>query len=227
MTPTSLSLLNEILAAGILFFSVVLMGKTRLPGLLRHYALASFCLAGVTFFSALQRHDTHGYWAALITLAFKAIVIPRVLHAVAIRSKASYQLRFYLKPANTYFVVCLVLPLIYLITRRLPVSEASLAASQNFLFPHAPLFISVALVLLGILFMIVRRDLYSQIVGFLTMENGVAAFGALAVGGIPLLIEMGIVMTVVAGVIVMAILSRQVQAQYSTGDTARLTELTE
>ncbi len=207
----SLTNWNLLFTAGLLLFSLVLIGKPRLPAIIRHFALSSLCLAGLTVTASLLRNDPQGIYSALGTFAFKVVFIPAVLAYAAQRAHASMQIKFYLRPAATYFVVALVLLASYLVSAR---------------FAIVP-FVPVALVLLGLSYMIMRKDLYSQIIGFMVMENGVAAYGVMTVGGIPLLIEIGIFLTVTAGALVMAVLSRHVQEMYATGDTERLTELTE
>lgn len=223
----SLELLVELSVIGLLLFSLILMGKTRLPSMLRHYTYASLCLAVATVALSLIRHDQHAYFAAIATVVLKAILIPWMLSRSAARANASLQLRFYLRPAATYVIALLVLLLVFFVTKKLPIEESVVFTNPQIIFTHPTLFVSLSLVVLGLVVMIIRRDLYSQIIGLLTMENGIAAFGALAVGGLPLLIEMGIIVTVMAGVLVMAILSHNVQEHYATGDTSRLTELIE
>jgi hydrogenase-4 component E len=87
------------------------------------------------------------------------------------------------------------------------------------------LFVALALILLGFLILIIRRDLYSQIVGFLTIENGIAAFAVVALGGMSFMTEMGIFAVIGSGVLLMAILSRKVHALYRSHDTATLQDL--
>lgn len=206
-----LTVWHHLFAAGLMLFTLVMLGKPRLPAMIRHFAAASLCLAGLTVTASLLRGDTHGIYAALVTSVLKALAIPGVLLFTARRTHASMQLRFSVRPAGTYFVLAAALLGAFALTRS---------------FPGVP-FISLALLVTGFTLMAVRKDLYSQIVGFLTMENGIAAFAVLEVGGIPLIIETGILLTVAAGAVVMATLSRHVQETYATGDTDRLTELTE
>ncbi len=207
----SLAHWNQLFTAGLLLFSLMLIGKPRLPAIIRHFALSSLCLAGLTVTASLLRGEAQGLYSALGTFAFKVVFIPAVLAYAAKRAHASMQVKFYLRPAMTYFAVAAALLAAYLVAGR---------------FATVP-FVSIALVLLGLSLMIMRKDLYSQIIGFMVMENGVAAYGVIAVGGIPLLVEIGIFLTVTAGALVMAVLSRHVQELYATGDTERLTELTE
>ena len=66
----------------------------------------------------------------------------------------------------------------------------------------------LALIFLGFLTLIIRRDLFSQIIGFLTVENGISAFAVVALGGVPFLTEMGIFAAIGSGVVLMAVLSQ-------------------
>jgi hydrogenase-4 component E len=207
----TLSHLNQLFIAGMLLSTLVLIGKPRLTAIIGHFAFSSFCLAGLTVTVSLLRSDPHGIYAAFGTLAFKVLIIPSVLVYAARHGRASMRPSFFLRPASTYFIAALVLLVSYLVSHR---------------YEAVP-FIPIALALLGLSFMIIRKDLYSQIIGFMVMENGVAAYGVLAVGGIPLLVEVGIILTVTAGALLMALLSRHVQELYASGDTERLTELTE
>lgn len=208
---TQLTVWHQLFATGLIMFTLVMVSKPRLPAMLRYFAMASLCLAGLTITASLMRNDSEGIYAALITSLLKAIIIPVLLMATARRTHASMQLRFLVRPAGTYFVLATSLLGTFALTRG---------------YVGMP-FVAVALVVIGFVLMVVRKDLYSQIVGFLTMENGIAAFGVLVVGGIPLIIETGILLTVAAGAVVMATLSKHVQEMYATGDTDRLTELTE
>jgi len=108
------------------------------------------------------------------------------------------------------------------VSRRVPVT---LAAGGGGVPLSGLLFVALALILLGFLVLIVRRDLYSQIIGFLTIENGIAAFAVVAIGGAPFLMEMGIFAVIAGGVVLMAILSGQVHALYRSHDTDTLRDL--
>lgn len=207
----SLSLWNNVFIGGTLLFAIVMMGKPRLPAMLRAFAFSSLCLAGLIVTSSLMKGEEQPYTIAIVNILFKVILAPGILLYAAHKAHASMALRFYLRPTATYFAAILVLIGSVFISMKLT---------------DVP-YLSIALVLLGLLFMIVRKDLYSQIMGFMMMENGIAAYGILMIGGFPFMLETGILFVVITGAILMAILSRQVQELYATGDTESLTELTE
>ena len=87
--------------------------------------------------------------------------------------------------------------------------------------------ISVGVVFVGMVMMILRKDLISQMVGFLVLENGIAAFSLSALGGVPVAIEFGVYSAVLIGAILMATLSHRVQELFGIHDTSHLSELTD
>ena len=77
------------------------------------------------------------------------------------------------------------------------------------------------------MFLITRHDFFSQIIGFLILENGITGFGAVAVGGLPLIVVMGISFTVILGALLMVLIGKEIRTVYATEDTDRLRELIE
>jgi len=179
--------------------------------MLRYFGLSSLCLAGLIYTTSVLHGEENALLIAFANGVFKFLLIPWILLYSARRVNARMGLKFYLRPTATYFLTLCVLILSMFI---------------GTMFPELP-YLSIALVLLGLMFMIIRKDLYSQIMGFMTMENGIASYGILKIGGFPFVIEMGILFVIITGTVVMAVLSRQVQEIYATGDTDSLTELTE
>lgn len=223
----NIPLLQEFFAGGMILFTLIAMSKPRLPALLRHFALSSLCLAGLSMSLAVLRSDPHMYVAALLTVLFKCLFIPWVIFHTADISGASMALRSYVRPTLTMFIGAAMLFVAFILTNRVPVQEVVSFPSHELLFNHALLFVSIAMLLLGMTLMITRRDLFSQIIGFLIMENGIAAFGAVAIGGVPMLVETGIFLVTAVSAVVMSAISRQVQELYAAEDTDLLRELTD
>lgn len=207
------------LCAGLtLFFTVLLFAKFRLPALVRFYALSSLALAGIAFALSVEG-DEHAWIIGLVTIIVKVLLIPFLILFAARKSKASLRLQSFLRPAPSYFLAACILLLTLFITFDSPFVFGK---SIGILF-----FVSISLVMLGITMMIVRRDLYSQIIGFLVLENGLALFGIVTVGSIPILIELGIFLVITTSVFIMSSLSSNVQELYGSGDTEKLRELTD
>ena len=89
------------------------------------------------------------------------------------------------------------------------------------------LYTSVALIVLGIALMIIKRNIFSEIVGLLVVENGIAVFVLATVGSLPLMIEFGIFSVTVATAYILALLSAQISELHGSSDTEDLRELIE
>ena len=225
MTPNLVSL-EAFFTGGMLLTAFFSVGRKRLPTFLRHYAVSSACLAGIIAANAMRTHHPAEYAGAAVTILLKVGFIPAGLLMTARRAGDSLRLKPITRPVLSYTLALAAVLGAYLLARRLPVViEPGNSPGAGVIPLWSLVFVAVALILLGFLILIIRRDLLSQIVGFLTLENGISAFAVVAIGGAPFLMEMGIFAVIASGVILMALLSREVQGLYRSHDTAILRNL--
>lgn len=222
-----LGLLVGVLAGGMLLTSFFSVGRKRLTPFLRHYAASSACLAGIIAVSAVRTAHPAEYAGAVATLLVKVTLIPLGILATARRFGDSMRLKSITRPVLSYGLAVACVAVAWLMARRLPVWSGPSQPGGSEVPLAGLLFVALALILLGFLILIVRRDLYSQIIGFLTLENGISAFAVVALGGVPFLMEMGIFAVIASGVVLMAILSGQVHDLYRSHDTDTLRNLTD
>jgi hydrogenase-4 component E len=81
--------------------------------------------------------------------------------------------------------------------------------------------------LVGLVLLITRRKAITQVLGYLTLENGVYAFGAAVALEMPILMELGILLDVLVGVFVMGIAIFHISRQFDHIDTDRLVSLSD
>ncbi len=220
---TTIQLITEFFAGGLLLATFLMMGKIRLVPMLRYFAIASLCLAGLGASMSILRGETEFFIAPIATLLFKVVFVPLIIYFTAKKIPASNQLKMYVRPATTYILFALVLVISGIIVRNIPVNFAEMP--ESIMFFKALLFISVSMILSGILITIIRKDLFSQVLGLLTMENGIAAFGLVALRGIPLFLEMGIFFVIIISTMILAALIDSVHKVHASGDTSILNEL--
>jgi len=81
--------------------------------------------------------------------------------------------------------------------------------------------LAMAIVLLGFLMMIVRRNAVTQVVGFMSMENGLilAATGA---QGMPLVVEVSVAFSVLIALFVFAVFVFRIRERFDTIDIEAL-----
>jgi hydrogenase-4 component E len=77
----------------------------------------------------------------------------------------------------------------------------------------------------GLILMLTRRLAVSQIVGFLVIENGIYVFALTQTKGMPMMVEMGILLDVLVGVMVSGLLLFKIQKSFEHIDVGQLTEL--
>jgi hydrogenase-4 component E len=81
------------------------------------------------------------------------------------------------------------------------------------------------MVLIGLFLLSSRRHAIAQVIGLLTIENGLFS-GAIAIAyGMPLIVEFGILFDILVAVIVMSLLVTLIQREFVTADTADLRRL--
>ena len=209
--------LSALFAGGLLFAGVLTPMILRRQLMVRLYATASLFLAGLTITLALLHNSPHLYLAAGATILIKVLAIPMIIEHMARRARASTRLTSKVRPTTTLFLVVGVLMLVMF----------SLRGSSFFqtVEPSYMLFVSVSMVLIGFLMMVLRRDIFSEIIGFLTLENGISLFGIVTIGSGPVMVEMGIFSAILIGAVLMTLLSRRICELYGTDSTDPMNEL--
>jgi hydrogenase-4 component E len=87
--------------------------------------------------------------------------------------------------------------------------------------------IALAVVMLSFLMMITRRKAISQIVGFLAMENGLFFAATSATYGMPMVVELGVALDVLIGVVILGVFFFQIREQFDSLDLQHLEQLRE
>jgi hydrogenase-4 component E len=79
----------------------------------------------------------------------------------------------------------------------------------------------------GFLLLITRRKAITQVVGYLMLENGIFIIGVLLSEALPLMVEAGVLLDLLVGIFVMGIVLNQINREFSTLNTERLSALKE
>ena len=214
---TSLQLFHSLFAGGLLFTAIVSAMTQRLQLMIRLYAAASFCLVALTVGLATEHGSVHLLYAAAATLLLKVFLIPSLIGRMVKHVGASLRVVSSLRPTTTLFLTVAILFLVLFNMR-----QSAFFQAVN---PSYILFISVSMVLIGFLLMTIRRDVYSEILAFLTLENGIALFSIATIGTGPALVETGIFSVILIGAVLMTLLSQRVRELYGTENTDLMREL--
>jgi hydrogenase-4 component E len=92
---------------------------------------------------------------------------------------------------------------------------------------HAPLLIpaGLATLLVGLFLIVSRRTAVTQVLGYLVVENGIYAVGVALVGGVPLLVELGVLMDIFVAVFIMSIAAYHISREFDHIDVDQLDRL--
>ncbi|MCE9525189.1 MAG: hypothetical protein K8R36_03950 [Planctomycetales bacterium] len=86
---------------------------------------------------------------------------------------------------------------------------------------------ALATVFAGFLLLSLRREVLTQVIGYLVLENGIFIFGLLLVTAIPIMVEIGVLLDLFVGIFVMGIVVNHVSRALPSASTEHLTSLRE
>jgi hydrogenase-4 component E len=208
--------LIDILGGLLLFTMLLILAAGQLFRAI--YAVAAQAvflgIAGAVLAAATGNVDL--WIIAGITIVAKAILLPWLLIRVVRRVQISREIEPVIPAYATLTLAAGIVVLAFHL-------NASLGPVRQAITGNA-LPVGLTLILIGVLVMASRRKALVQMVGLFASENGIF-FTAMAVSqGMPLIIEIGIILDVVLGALVMGILVLRVRSSVDT-DIADLESL--
>ena len=186
----------HLLAGGMVVVSLLLLYQARVYALLNMYALHALILALAVGWQAFIQGAHHLYVTAIIALLFKALIVPVALHRLVQRLAIHRTLEPVVGVGLDMLAGVALVALAILVM--LPITVASEALVRE------DLAFALSVVLLGLLLMVTRRNAISQVIGFMSLENGLilAAAGA---RGMPLVVEISVAFSVLIALIVIGV----------------------
>jgi len=203
----------HLLAGGLVLVSFMLLYQDRMFGLLNAFALHAFVVSLSVAWQAYIQHAPHLYITAVIALVFKAIIIPVALHRLIVRLEIHRTVETVVGIGPTMLAGMGLVALSMVIMLRVT-AHADPLAREDLTF-------ALSVVLLGMLMMVTRRNAVSQIIGFMSMENGLimAATGA---KGMPLVVEISVAFSILIAFIVIGIFLFRIRERFDTVDLQAL-----
>jgi len=203
----------HLLAGGMLVLSFLLIYQDRITAMLNVFALQAVVLALSVAWQAHTQAAPHLYVTAVIALLVKGFVVPAALHRIVRQLGIHREIEQVIGGGPTMLVglglvalsIMLVLPIVEGVD---PLAREDLA-------------FALAVILLGLLMMITRRNAVSQIIGFMSLENGLilAATGA---KGMPLVVEFSVAFSILIAFIVFGVFVFRIRERFDTVDVSAL-----
>jgi len=206
---------SHLLAGGLVLVSFLMLYQDRLSALINVFAVHALVLALSVAWQAYSQDAPHLYITAGIALVFKAIVIPvalhRMIHRLGIHREIEPAVGTGLTMLAGIGLVALSMAVMLQVT-----PQADPLAREDLAF-------ALSVLLLGLLMMVTRRNAVSQVIGFMSLENGLvlAATGA---KGMPLVVEISVTFSILIAFIVIGIFLFRIRERFDTVDVAALDE---
>ena len=217
--PALVSQLINLFAAVLLLLSFALLAQRRVLSLIHLFTLQGATLVASTSMMAYFTQQPHLYYSAALTFVLKVLVIPWLLHRLLKRLNVRWDVESLLNiPITMLLGIVLV---IFAFNLAAPISNLSASVARG------TLGIALACVLLSFLMMITRTKAIAQVIGFLAMENALFFAATSATYGMPMVVELGIALDVLIGMVILGVFMFQIREQFDSLDIRKLERLKE
>jgi hydrogenase-4 component E len=216
---TLLAQFVDLLGALLLILAFAMISQRRILSMVHLYTAQGVTLTLATVVVGVVTHQPHLYLSAFLTLLLKVLLIPRLLHRVVDRLDIRWETETLINVPTTMLIGILVV--IFAFSLAMPISRLSSTLASG------TLGIALACILLSFLTMITRSKAVPQVIGFLAMENGLFFAATSATYGMPMVVELGIALDVLIGVLILGVFLFQIREQFDSLDIRHLEKLKE
>ena len=209
----------NLFASALLLLSFAMLSQRRILTVIHLFTLQGATLVAATVVVAYVTNQHHLYYSAAITLVTKVIVIPILLHRLIDRLNVKWDVETLINIPTTMLLGILLV--VFAFNLALPIAKLSSSIA------HSTLGIALACVLLSFMMMITRAKAVPQVIGFLSMENGLFFAATAATYGMPMVVEFGIAFDVLVGMFILGVFMFQIREQFDSLDIRHLEKLKE
>jgi len=209
----------NLLGALLLLLAFAMIAQRRMLSLIKLFMLEGATLVIATAAVGYMTQQPHLYVSAALTFALKVVLIPLLLHRVVNRLDVHRDVETLINIPTTMLIGILLV--IFSFNLAQPIAQLSSSITRG------TLGIALACVLLSFMMMITRAKAVPQVIGFLSMENGLFFAATSATYGMPMVVELGIALDVLIGVLILGVFLFQIREQFDSLDIRHLERLKE
>jgi hydrogenase-4 component E len=204
----------HLLAGGMLVLSFALLYQDRIAAVINVFALQAIALAMSVAWQAVVQTAPDLVVTAAVALIVKGFIIPTALHHIIRRLQLHHAIEPVIGAGLTMLIGLGLVALSILLVQPVGVGDVSIYTREDLAF-------ALAVILLGLLMMITRRNAVTQVVGFMSLENGLilAATGA---RGMPLVVEISVAFSILIAFIVFGVFVFRIRERFDTIDVEAL-----
>ena len=203
-------------AGAVLVCAVVVLWVTSVRSVLSVVAVQGFALGSVAMTVGVHVGDAGLVATAAVVLGVKGLAVPVLIGRAAGGAPDRERRPLVNVPASLVASAALI-AVAFAAARGV---ATFVGATNGALVP-----VGVATLLVGFLVLVSRRRPIFQMVGLLLVDNGVALVAFLCTAGVPFLIELGVSLDVLLGVVVLMVLAQRLRSEFGDLDLDELREL--
>jgi hydrogenase-4 component E len=193
-----------------------LLSQRRLAAMISIYQIEAIVLTLAAFWQGFAQHATELYLTGVITLVIKAIIAPIALRRIVQRFAMIRAVETAMPVGLSMILGVGLIGVAVLVV--LPTTMNSVTLTRE------DLAISLSIVLLGLLVMTTRRNALSQVIGFLSTENGLV-LAAIGMPGMPFVAELSVALLVLVAFLVVGVFVFRVREHFDTLDLTGIEEI--
>jgi hydrogenase-4 component E len=205
------------LSLAIIVCNLYMLATSRLSGMIRGVAAQGFLLSMLPLLLPNPAELFHTVLLVVLGMAIKGILIPRFLtkaiRDIRVVREVNPSIGYTLSVA--YGVVTSAFA--FYILRKVPFSSVAVSPLHTS--------IAIATAFIGVFLIVARRNVVSQIVGYLVFENSAFILAISVAAFQPLLVEMGILLDMLVGVFIMVVAVHHIHTRHRTIDVQSLERL--
>lgn len=206
-------------AALALFTSFVMLAQARMMPLIFTFAWQGLLLAVVTVLVAIVSDHPHLYVSAALTVTLKVVVIPWLLYRLSVQLNMQYDAEAIEHP--TLLLLGGVALVIFSYHVAQSIVHLSGLATRN------TIAVSIAIELLGMLLMCVRKSAVAQVIGFMSMESGIFFAAVVSTYGMPLIVELGVAFDILVAAILFGVFFFHLRDSFGSLNVGQFNRLSE
>ncbi len=207
--PLSGQLIN-LFAAIMLLLGFAMLAQRKVISLINLFMVQGAVLTMSTLVVALTTHQSHLLYSAALTFILKVVALPLILHRLIRQLSVKWDVETLINIPTTMLVGIALVIISFNVAQ--PISQLSGTITR------ATIGIALACVLLAFLMMITRSKAVPQVSAFLAMENGLFFAATSATYGMPMVVELGIALDVLVGMVILGVFFFQIREQFDSLD---------
>ena len=190
-------------ASVMLLCALAVLWRRHVPAYIAAFRLQSIALGFAGAVVAWHGGEPELYLVSALIVGIKGVVVPYLLRRMASTASVQQELQPLVNTELSLLAAGCLAIAAYEVSRPL-VAVVSLPT-------RGALPLALALILVSLFILVSRRLPLTQIVGFLMLENGIALLALLGAYGVPFIVELGVFLDVLLGVLVMQVIASGVR----------------